>query len=474
MADYIDILFKIGDADTHTPDAGIKDGMIAGYIDPDEWGFQPEYSDWMQRVYLITRVSKTWKPAVINAIQPILNNSLIVTPEVSNIKRFASGFLDFEQLQTESGETDLVSRVRQGEKVDVLDLRDKTSITTSILKDSSKYTVTGMRDINTITSGTYLIGSSFDYTTWYATWLDLGNLTGNMNLLQVGSTTETNRIISTVTLGGYTLTCDNLSYHYGRYAKGNVISLNLNNFGISPGFNGSGTCVIQNLSIKTIYTLTTRYHSFTPGASPSSGYTLIVRNIMVDKNSNIGAGFAVAFNNITYQFTNCVAIGQLTSSPQNGGFFFDSGSPTVTFENCAAVDCYEGWNMNSLAATLRNCIGYNCGDKDFYLISNSTGRYNASEDASAANENWSSGAGNYTSLASWDADSWTYTDDSFLVPSAAGALEGMGEANTLTRTSCIRLRPVPNSGSSTSKGPVEKSSTKKAPVSIRLARARMQ
>jgi hypothetical protein len=440
MADYIDVFFKVGDAP-----GLLKDGQPVFYIDPDEWGYEPVLSEWMQRVFLCVRVPKTWKTKLLNVLSCVYVNPDLCDPDIANIKYVRAAYISFDEFATAINDPDLVSRLRGDSIVNIIDLRDK-DITTAIFKDMSTHPLTEQPDYNAVTSGSYTVGSGGDYASWVAAFTDIGNLTGDLTFTQISATAETARITSAAQLNGYTFLATSTPHHLGSTSS-NLISLNQNEFGFNIAFTNAGTSILDNLNIISAVALSTRYHSVSTSPPVGGIVTQVFSNLLVNKNLKIGSCIYCGAGHY-FSLHNCNVWNQATSTPQNGGITFMSNAVlTSTVENCVSAGCVIGFFLNydgtAAPVTLRNCIAVSNG-LDYSGTATLTGYNNASQDTSADNANWATGSGNVTGRSVSDFKSVLIADPNFLDIVPTSDLVDAGTTNTLTRPSCIRGRTVPN------------------------------
>lgn len=436
----VDVIVKVGDqADAST---GILDGMPVCYVDVDEWGYQPVYSDHMRKVYAILRIDKTWLGAVQNVLKPYTKASDSDAMNVDgSITRLRKAFIDLAALETSLGIPSLEAALRGKGSVDVLDC---TGLTAAVLKDAKNYTGSGHSDHNAVSSGSYNIGSGYDYTTVSAAYADVAALTGDLTFTQKAGTTEVSRPYTTAASNGYTFKHTSDIDPLGDPTNtSRLISIGHDGFGLSPDLTGSGAVTLEKLYVKNTVTLNSAYHAVSLGSTALTG-TMSVLNCMVDKGAQQGGGITAGNSSASLRMVNCVVWDQ---SANQGGIFFWSPKANDTYvENCVAYGCYRGFYHNVAFATeLRNCAAFNSlSGSDYGNTSSSVGRNNCSSDATATNANWSTGTGNITSkTAATSVTSTTDTDSSFLDVLVGGNLDGAGTTPYQTRTNCIRGRLAP-------------------------------
>lgn len=456
MADYIDIVVKVGDKKAAR---GIKDGMPVCYIDPDEWGFQPEYPPQARVPYLYLRAPSSWKSAMQAALLPIPEAS---QPDAENmpgwvVRRERSAYIDLPALETATGIVGLETSLRGRESVNVLDVRD-FGLTTSIFNDADGYEGRGVRDFNQRTSGTYYVGSGQDYTTWSLAYADVGTtLVGTLSFVGKGSTVETATAVVTENLNGNVFNTYSEKPNYGDPTDTTYrVSANVNSFMFHCDMEGSGQFVFYDMYVYTQYSLTSNYHSITTGADPTTGYLFKVYNCLVDKNGNKGSGIVTGTTNGSHQIHDCVVWDQGGTAQGGILLYITAGASASRVENCTTYGCYRGIDCNSTEATLKNNAGFGSSNSDFYALANATGNNNASDDASADDDDWGTGLSNLTNqTASSCLNSTSDTDKGFLDINPSGNLVSAGTTNNLSRSACLRGRPLPNQAGSISIGAAE-------------------
>lgn len=441
MADYIDIIVKVGDKKASK---GIKDGMPVSYIDPDDWGYQPVYSDHMHKVFNIIRVPSSWKTQMIKALRVMLENRQNDGENLPDmqVKRERSAYIDLNELETLSGQAGLVSDLRGPGTVPLLDVRGKSSITTSLLKDSKNYKGYGLKDYNAVSSGSYNVGSGETYTLWSGAYADISDLSGSLTFTGTSSTTETSSSTITEDLNGNVFTSTTDSPPYGDPTDtSRMVSLNFNGHGFVITCDGGGQFLWYDMYVKTTGTYTANYHSITQG-NPTNGYLFKLQRNMIDKNSRQGSGIVTGASNGAQQLQ-CNVIWDQGGSAQGGILTFTTVSAALSqIENNTCYGCYRGIDAVNSVATFDNnaCLG---NTTDFYDIGSATGTYNASSDTTAANGNWNLGSNNLTSQSTSSClNSTDDTDPGFCDLLNNGPLADAGTSPTIALSTDIRGRSV--------------------------------
>lgn len=437
----ITIFLKGGDI---PGDGSSKDGYIMCHVDPKEWGYNPVISEETKKAYASMTVDSSWLPALRDA-QLAYTDSATANPfnvdgEVIKARR---GLIDLEALETALNKPGLASDVRSTSVTPVIDGR---GLSTSIITDTKNKPFTKRVDLNSISTGSATIGSAGTYLTCVLAYGDVAQLTGNLLFTQIGTSIETARPIIGVSTAGNDFLHTALTYHNGDpTAAVPKVTLNANTFGLSPDFTGgAGNVTIQNLIVELTATLTNNYHSISISGSYTGACKIL--NCMVDKGGEVGTGIIIGQSSCSSAVVqNCTSRNQKTSSVYGAFNSYSFPSGQLYFVNCVALDNNRGLYLFNSGHVV-NVFNMFCADSttvDFYNIASSTGRNNASEDATAADGNWSTAANNLTSKTSANSllsSSWA--SSSFCDIDPTGDLDGAGYTYA-PRTTDIRSRPVP-------------------------------
>jgi len=438
-------IFKVGDQETAPgkEHLGMRDGMLVCYIDPNEWPEGANLSAHMQKVFACVEVPYEWKADLVEGCRPTYegDDPKQIDPKTYGVRRKK---VDFSALSTAVVDPSLEASLRNDTVVPLIDAKAAPK---AILKEWDAAAAEAPRtlDRNSISSGSYGVGSGDDYSTWAAAFADVANLAGALTFTQSSDVTETAGTPITEDFGGYNLTITSDTPPAGDPTAGHVTSINANvRWYYENGTAGTHTVTIDGIYLKTVATATYPLIHM----NNASGNTLAqVRNCMCDHNGKATRFYQNQVTSITPQIFNCVVWGSTSTSGMIYIFNKGTGGTDNVIENCTIYDngSAEGIDAGNRDIIIRNCACFG-NAIDFAQIGNSTGYNNSASDATNANGNWSAGSGNLDSQTA--ADCFLSLDDTnanFLKPDPAGALAGAGTLTILAdNTTGIEGNPRPN------------------------------
>jgi hypothetical protein len=323
-------------------------------------------------------------------------------------------------------------------------------------------------EVGALLPGNYTVGVAGAYPTFggaagaYVANNAGGAMTGNVTMTEISNIVETATALSTQALGGFTWLTTSNNPHYGDPTAGWQIQCNFTAavmFRLSQDNNG----IMEHEHLRMQWTGVAHGTNIFIYAWPATITVAVgtqyiyIHDILGDGNDLAAGGLAFGANPVTVEAYNCVmwdcsAFGYLPN-PASG--------PILT-ENCAAYSntggLGNGFRGPAVGAgwTCRNCTAYD-NTLDYDRINTSTGRYNVSSDATAADINWAAGFGNrINAVVLNDVQGVNDAVANFFDIVVGGPLDSAGEANVIAaRTVCVRNRVVPNAGGFTSVGPAE-------------------
>lgn len=437
MTDWIWAFIKIGDqrvADGKEH-LSVRDGFVVDMVDPNDPNYGPLWfpSEWMRTVYLCIRAPYSFKDNVRNWLAPIGDESDAVN------YRCRSRLLQIHTMPN-AAQLKIRNALDNGKVLDLTQTntawlfpdwsRQESALWTSqqvyqLFKESSTLNPPAVDD-NSISSGSYTIGSGGDYATWALAAADLANLTGALTLTQITAVTESGNIAFAITLGGYTLTCTSTA-HGGNPSSAMKITLDsaLNGFALSQ--EGPGTLVFDNMFLERVQSVAANVYDIGINNILAS-HTLKICNILISGLGNGGKGIDEKDNTLPISVFNCMVWGKSVGVSKS--LLANAGTK---WENITVYNCGTGVDAGTQAVQLRNVACYG-NTTDFANIGSSTGYNCASDDATAADGNWSTGSGNVTNGdPATDFESVTASDGAaFLQPTTGGALYQAGSNVTIS------------------------------------------
>jgi len=381
------VIIKVGDKQNKL---GVKDGFVLQFIDPNEYD-NPEnlISDRMKKVYCIIKVPIEWKNDILDWATPNMDITELNENTIPDTYRASKKLVTFSELETILGINGLEENLRAKDvKVEII---DGMNLDISIFKSSDTLNSPAI-DNNVVSSGTYYVGSGYDYLNWKAVADDIDvTLTGDLTFIQKTDVSDSAQCVFTTDLNGHTLTFSSDNPPWGDPTAGNKSTFSY--VGSQFYFNtitGTGTVIF-------------RYMNF--NSTVSAGTSAIVYLFTIDstvtfkvydnmlKGNNYLSPFKVFDTSFILRFFNNVCW-----NAANGGGFEGRSLPTdCIIENNTCYGNLNGIDCSLAVVTVRNnlCFG---NTNDFYEISGANGYNNASQDTSASDVNWASGSNNQISI----------------------------------------------------------------------------
>lgn len=213
-----------------------------------------------------------------------------------------------------------------------------------------------------ISSGSFSVGVSGDYSTWAGFWADVAaTLTGNLTGTQISDITDNTAIVKTTALAGYTLAVTSNKEHNGNFQGGwkSTMSMNLSSavmWDLAPTSLVAGAVLsISKLNFINTGTITT--YGLALNILTTSNTTAKINNVLYDGNSKLIHAFRTQYSSTLLEMYNCVV------TRCRYGFAFVDISASSVVENCIAYAnisepavSYGFGNIADRAYTLRNCI----------------------------------------------------------------------------------------------------------------------
>ena len=446
MAKPLIAIFKVGDQETAPgkEHLGMRDGMLVCYIDPNEWPEGANLSAHMQKVFACVEVPYEWKADLVEGCRPTYegDDPKQIDPKTYGVRRKK---VDFSALSTAVVDPSLEASLRNDTVVPLIDAK---SAPKTILKEWDAAAAVEPRTIdrNSVSTGSYTVGSSGHYATWAAFSADLANLTAALTGTQISNVTETALADPTEALGGYTLTITSDSPPAGDPTSGYVTTINHTGGGFRFRVEGPGTVRVEGIYQRRAQNGTNALQAGIIVADIGTAFDLEIYNNMYDGAGYTGNGYRWADPTPV-----CYVLDNVLWDSGDSGIALDGsdGNASSIYENNTILGCGGvGIDVNNNAGTFRNNAVYgSLGlSGDIRAAAFADGCNNASSDATAGDGYWSTGSGNITSqTAADDFLSLDDTNSSFLKPDPAGALAGAGTLTILAdNTTGIEGNPRPN------------------------------
>ena len=430
-------------------------GMCGGYIDPADWTIPPCLSNYNMGETLWIEVDKTTaaKTFAIDAGRSAVNG---YSDDTSNPKyRHNKYFIDFQALQPfiEAQCPDFIKKVYEHKKkINVIKL---DSLPAEAIKNSKDIDINKelIDDVGQITTGIYTVGPAGgdNYPTFGGAGgahVAMGNLTGNLSLINTGPITEAAFASNAILLGGFTFTNTTNANPLGSPLGVNLIQINHNANFITFQQNGPGNIIVDGLCVRRTAAALNNATALIQTVNMAALPTVIIRNNLFDGND---PALAVVSRGVYIQ-NSTVAIFQIyNNSIWDGwiGIVFDAGqtnAANVIANNNIYNNASQGINFGDIVGvgTARNNAIFGNAGTDVRFPNAATARYNYFSDATGADGVWAVGVGNQINQVA--AQGWQSVNDAqanFLDIITGGIFDGAGEANALARPTCIRGRRVP-------------------------------
>lgn len=331
--DYGYVFAKVGDKVSFK---GIKDGMIADIRNPNI--HDCNFSDHEKKVFCIYKV-------------PLAKIEELEAFDFETVKDFegfkSRGYIDFAELEEQTGIKGLESDLRSEKVVDIIDCTKLQDIQ----KDIKTYTISAdiKKDLNATTEGNVSYGSGGVFSTKALLYADIGDLTNDLYIYAVSDTIETTSSIITENLNGFTFTDDEKGFK-------TITTANINVSNIQAI--GSGNVVLKNMDIAAVNNAS--YNGLITAGQPGTAYNLTLNKIKT--------------NCATYQRNNIVINGSglvvnadsiITIGGNRGFAIFDCDSSSKVENVLSAYSIglvnNTGLSFNSKALHVKNCIGIGNG-----------------------------------------------------------------------------------------------------------------
>jgi len=393
---------------------GMKSEMLVDYLEPSEWDTELWLSDYERKVYPFIKVQKSWKPIIIQALNPI---------EVAGKERERSGYINFKELETLTGIPGLESDILGGSSVPII---DGTRLSPSIIKDSSKRIWEIIKDVNAVSSGTFTIGSGGgdDYSTISGATADIANLTALLEFLLNSNIIDTGTAAITEALGGFTLRFGSNSPHNGDPTSGHVASFDGITHAFPHGEEGPGISEVRDIQFKRINT--TNLNTLLSLTVIATSFTALFHDLLFDLNAGVGRyGFRSLDPTPVCNFYN-----MLFWDADWYSFLLDAndGNASSIYENITSLNPgRRSFSITSNPGTFRNTYGEAGSQGSFHSATVATGRNNSSDDTGSDNANWSTGTGNVPSTPTSEFESVSDASSDF-AKVKSGALSTAGAA----------------------------------------------
>jgi hypothetical protein len=475
--DKIYMLLQRGDtvlAPGKHPNLRIWDGMV-GYLDPYEWQSKVIFSDYWLGETCVIELPRVWKQVLLEAVKPYESAILGANglPIIGDATKRARGYVDITSIAPAFWNQVPDFLTKYYKHKGLLPVIDGSALPLSVLLDTKgvDFTKRALRDdVGQITAGTHTVGpGAADYPTWGGVGgarAAYGNLTDDMNIVQVGNVVNAAVAVGLITFNGFTLTEESDNPHYGDPTAGWACTYPNNVHGFDTQFEGAGNLIFRNLfpSYANVQAAADRY-LFNLNAVVVA-FTAHIYNNLMNQNGNRGGCFLGIDNTpIIYVFNN----GFYNASNGAGGVGMggNSANGNSIYANNFSWNNQYNYSFGFQAFMARNNTAFdNAGVVDYFRHNNMTGRHNVSTDASAADVNWGAGLNNIANEPALNCvQSVNPGLATFMDILLGGTLDGSGEANNvlLGRTRCLRDRPVPGPGG-TSRGPAEIPSAGRHPL----------
>jgi hypothetical protein len=293
------IIFKVGDNEP------FRDGMPVCAIDELEWGETLEtiISRFTTRVFCCIEMDRKFKslmPVFLSPVPPIGNLDIMAQSEYVRPVR-----VDYSALETKLNipglETTLRSTVDSPGIINGvgLSLEDFIDVRNGLPVDKQY-------DLNSVSSGSYTVGTSLNYATWALALADIANLTGDLTFTQQTNITESAAAVMNKNLAGHVLTFTTDQSHLGVQAQGRLKTDNFTTawaWDISIGT--GGTLNLSNLNIKRQLASATDCGSLLLRAS-TGNTTATWKDILIDGIAKATYGIYFLSANLTVNLFNAI------------------------------------------------------------------------------------------------------------------------------------------------------------------------
>lgn len=410
--DYL-LIVKPGDQASalNKPYMTLKEGSVVEIIDRTDptWkgaSFNEIITDHMKKVYAMGYINKSQIPMIKETL-PEIGYFKLVYPNIpdTNVYRKRTKLIPLNVLAGISGDANLEKNWRS---TSIIPIQDWTGLReTDFIDASSKPNTPEIYDLNSISSGSYTVGSGGDYATWAAAWGDLAGLTGILYLTEIASTTNNVTTNIDIDLNNYSLIMTSRGRHWGNFNAAYRISTSIDNDTVRLRAEGPGTIIMSKFDI---YQSANAGDQFIVISTIDAACDIYIYDILFDANNL--AKEAIYLNDDT---PNVYCYNIVGRNFVNGRVLaVEVGTSSDIFENITGYNSAAGiYRISSEPIIMRNCAGHTSPD-DYNSIDSATGYNNASEDGSAADGNWSTGSGNITAATSQYYDNYKINSSSSL------------------------------------------------------------
>lgn len=439
--DRLFVVFKVGDQETAADKEhyGLRHGDIVDYIDEEDWGVAIEdiLSDNMRRVFIIVEVDRSYKNTFFGLSRYQRNSGRPINEQMSDDYKPRIGWLEISEFGNDIGYPDLeADALDPSTLVPIIDMRGQNPLTRINTGPHPLRSVRSVRDVNSVSSGSYTVGSGGNYATMAEAFADIGSpLSGNLTFTLTSDVTETASSACSADLNGNTFTITSDTDHEGDFDEGNIMTLNAGNgitwFNFTPTSTSGGAKIILSKINAKLITSTTSNSGLVQ--SPNNA------NVVIDMYSCIfncgeyslcglradgAAGIRTLHNCI---FTGC-------KGTNVAGILLIASSASDTYENITFYNNTMGiWNYSNVAFTARNLASFNMADDCYsYGLAKSDGLGNATADKCASSDGTGSEAGLRSLTTTDQFQSLTISNADFLKPSEGGVLDNSGSTVSVT------------------------------------------
>ncbi|MCP3683923.1 MAG: hypothetical protein GY861_14665 [bacterium] len=367
--------------------------------DPEMWGHteaqeKAHFGDFMHQVYFIVRHNRDEMPKYLSYLTE--QGKLLPSGDV-DVKE--SSYLPSTHMIDDSVfDISLKEKLVDGSHIPIFDNTDKATITKKITLAEG---FDDVHDIHAVTGGSYTHGTAGDYADLVAADADMGNAVTNYTLTQISDETLVAKAYFSLSWGTsltHLFTSD--SDPDGDPTAGWEIIVNLADHAIQMAGSGSGNTITwQDFNMRRITAGDNTKAIFRTHSLSSTEGVCILKNMFIDGGGYKTEGFDGYRSNtqlLNIAVRDCAAADTTTGS----GFHLQdtSSDGPILMDNCASEGNVVGADCHGQSGlTLVNCAFFDnttdvanqgSADADFCL----------SEDATAANGNWSTGTNCITGI----------------------------------------------------------------------------
>lgn len=444
MYDWLWLWVKIGDQESAPGKShmSMKDGMIGGYIDPNDTNYGPNWFPQKDaaKVFLWLKVSDSYL-SNIKANGWLESSGSIEDPETYRIRKKLIRFSDWPQSAqnkirnaTDKGKVvDLTGEYAQWAYSNDSTTNSMTWATSDVVKSIKDTTILNPPaiDKNSISSGDHNIGSGETYTSVTAFYADLTNLTGDITGILTSSVTDTSSCNLVITRGSFTFKITADTDHLGDPTAGYTITCSGVDHHFQWSGNSTGDIIFEKFILKrTVSAAAYIYFYITGGVTACTAY---IRNILMDGNGG-NNGYGVYVNSVPVQtfVYNC----KIWDQDKNGILLGANTNSTSAYENLTIYNSGKGFDCGNIGYTnftCRNITSHGNATNDWVTYGVGTGNNCATGSGSAIGFGTESGTVN--NIVDSDFTSVTDTDANFLDIDATSDLYNAGSDGSYATTS---------------------------------------